>query len=82
MKKPKKPKVRKSKTGRNLVLYVDKCSLKAKIFTNSKDLEAFVKDFNKKYGKAWDKEDYWIDLIVTDIKGKIKSLDCIKVYET
>jgi len=72
----KKTKIRKSKTNLNLVLYVEDCTPKGKVFENSKALESFVKKFNKKYPRDTDcYDDNWIDVIITDIKGSISDLD-------
>jgi hypothetical protein len=73
-KKPRKTKVRRSKTNRNLVLYVENCSLKGKVFSDAQALKTWVDQFNQKYKQGWDR-DNWIDLIVTDIKGDITPVD-------
>lgn len=73
-KKPKKTRVRKSK-NKNLALYVENCTLKGKVFPTSKELFAFVKEFQKKHPDPDRMGDNWIDLVVTDIKGKITPID-------
>ena len=76
IKRRKKPEVRKSKQNRNVVLYVENCTPKGKVFSDSKSLEAFVKKFNKKYPRSVDGyDDNWIDVIITDIKGSISDVD-------
>ena len=69
-KKPKKAKVKKSKS-KNLVLYVEDCLLKGKVFSNVNLLNAWVKDFNKSITS----DDDWIDIVVTDIKGDITAFE-------
>ena len=73
-KKPKKAKVKKSK-NKNLVLYVENCSLKGKVFSDCKDLSAWVKEFQTEHPYNEGAGDNWIDLIVTDIKGDITPVD-------
>ena len=75
-KRRKKPEVRKSKQNRNVVLYVENCTPKGKVFSDSKSLEAFVKKFNRDYPRDTDAfDDNWIDVIITDIKGSISDVD-------
>ncbi len=76
-KRRKKPDVRKSKQNRNVVLYVENCIPKGKVFSDSKSLEAFLKKFNKKYPRSVDGYDdsCWIDVIITDIRGSISDVD-------
>jgi hypothetical protein len=75
-KKPKKPKAKKSK---NLVLYVEDSTMKCKVFDDIDILNCFVKEYRKIYSNPYD--GFWIDLIVTDIKGKIDSVDSIEVLK-
>lgn len=72
-KKPVKTKVRKSKT-KNLVLYVEDCTLKGKVFKDGKSLGVWVKTFEEKCPPTEFRDD-WIDLIVTNIKGEITPMD-------
>lgn len=75
-KKQQKTRVKKSKTNKNLVLYVEDCTLKGKVFSDSKSLASFVKAFNKKYPSNTNAyQDNWLDLVVTDIKGEITVMD-------
>lgn len=75
-KRRKKPDVRKSKQNRNVVLYVENCIPKGKVFSDSKSLEAFLKNFNRDYPRDTDAfDDNWIDVIITDIKGSISDVD-------
>ena len=74
MKKPKKPKVRKSKTGRNLVLYVQTGMSRAKIFNNEKSLISFVEEFYQKFPPEKDSRNNRIDVIIYDAKKVIAPL--------
>ena len=74
--KKKKAEVRESKQNRNVVLYVENCTPKGKVFADSKSLESFVKKFNKKYPRETSLYDgNWIDVIITDIRGSISDVD-------
>ena len=72
-KKPVKAKVRKSNT-KNLVLYVEDCTLKGKVFTDGQSLGSFVKEFTAKHPFTTT-QDNWIDLVITNIKGEITCMD-------
>lgn len=75
-KKNKKTRVVKSKKNKNLVLYVENCTLKGKVFSDSKSLKSFVEEFSKKYPSHTEAyQDNWLDLVVTNIKGDITSMD-------
>ena len=75
-KRRKKPEIRKNKQNRNVVLYVENCTPKGRVFSDSKSLEAFVKKFNKDYPRDRDAfDDNWIDVIITDIRGSISDVD-------
>jgi hypothetical protein len=66
-----KPTIEKSKS-RNIVVYVENSTPRGKVFTNAKSMMVFVNKFNKMYPKEARMNDgYWIDLIITDIKGEI-----------
>lgn len=73
-KKAKSPKKSKSK---NLVLYVEDSTMKAKTFTDVKKAQKFIDNFKNNENIAYD--GYWIDLLVTDIGGDVVSFDCIQV---
>lgn len=72
--KPVKAKTKKSKS-KTLVLYVEDCSLKGKTFSSSDSAYDFVEKFQKKYPYNDGNGDNWIDLVVTDIKGRIVTID-------
>ena len=77
--KVKSPKKSKSK---NLVLYVEDCSMKGKTFNDVKSMNSFINEFNKKYpnqGRPNYYGDDWIELVITDIKGKITPVDSIEI---
>lgn len=81
MKSPKaKPakKPAKAKT-KNLVLYVENCTPKVKVFDAAIKAKNFVKEFNKKYAEL--REDNWADLIITDIRGDIKSFYPLEIED-
>jgi hypothetical protein len=61
------------KKSKHLVTYVENCSPKIKIFRSELAARKFVDSFSKKH--LGHKDDAWIDLLVTDIKGEIEKLD-------
>lgn len=75
-KKPRKMRKKVTK-NRNMVLYVEDSTMKAKVFEDAKSANKFVEDFKK---NQLDPENgYWVDLLVTDIRGDIKYLDTMEI---
>lgn len=58
--------------NRNIVLFVEDSVMKAKVFADAKSATKFVENFKKNYEDP--ESGYWVDLLVTDIRGDIKSL--------
>ncbi len=65
----------KSPKSKNLVLYVEGCSMKGKTFKDTKSMNAFIEEFNKKYDQTNEYRDDWIELVVTGINGEVKAVD-------
>lgn len=63
--------------NRNMVLYVEDSTMKAKVFEDAKSAIKFAEDFKKYYSDP--ENGYWVDLLVTDIRGDIKSLDTTEI---
>jgi hypothetical protein len=74
-KKPAKAKSPKKSKSKNLVLYVEDCSMKGKTFKDVKSMNAFIEAFNKKHDQTVEYRDDWIELVVTNIQGDVTAVD-------
>lgn len=78
--KKKARKTRKSVTkNRNMVLYVEDSTMKVRIFKDAGSANKFAEDFKRNNPDPY--SGYWVDLLVTNIKGEITSLDSLEVSE-
>lgn len=59
----------------HLLHYVSECTPKLKKFKTIKDLDTFVRDFEKKHPPGDRTGDYWIDYAVTNVTGLIYFYD-------
>jgi hypothetical protein len=74
-KKPTKAKSPKKSKSKNLVLYVEGCTMKGKTFKDASSMNVFIHEFNEKYDQTVECRDDWIELVVTGINGNVTPMD-------
>lgn len=69
----------KSKSNKNLVVFVENCTPITRNFSSANKALDFVKKFRKKYPETND--GYWVDMVITNILGKVHSFDGHEIEE-
>jgi len=64
-------------SGKNIVVYVDNSIQKVKVFKDLKKALSFVETYTKENPDPMD--GYWIDLLVTNINGKVVAMDQMEI---